>query len=254
MQLYLLNFFSVFALLATAFLFWRKGREEHFEVDQLFDGFILSTVAGLLAARLTYVALHFSSYGWSVAKWLNFFGERGLFLPVGLAVAGFYLFSYAKKRAWDAHGLLDLWLPAVAVGLGILLLGVGLTTLGGVGEGSGATLVFTNWQLPYAFILAGLSFALARYLMWLELRYRSFLWYRSAQNLALSGFVWAFGLLLLAILFLVSSFLFVETGSSLVKWTERFFYFAGIWLGGGILLWRAGKLGPKRKKISPRKV
>jgi len=39
--------------------FWRKGREEHFPEDELFDGYLLALLVGVVASRLGFIVFSF---------------------------------------------------------------------------------------------------------------------------------------------------------------------------------------------------
>ena len=44
-----LTVLAVVALFFTAFVFWRKGKEEHYETVELFDTFLISGLFGVIA-------------------------------------------------------------------------------------------------------------------------------------------------------------------------------------------------------------
>ena len=60
------NLAFVLALLAGLFVFWRKGREEHYEEAMLFDGLLLSLLFGLVLARAAFIAMRFGEFGLNV--------------------------------------------------------------------------------------------------------------------------------------------------------------------------------------------
>ncbi|MDQ5950881.1 MAG: phosphatidylglycerol---prolipoprotein diacylglyceryl transferase, partial [Patescibacteria group bacterium] len=72
-ELRTLSFFMVLSFLMTAFLFWKKGREEHYPEIQLFDGFLLASMLGFIIGRVGYVLSQLNLLGWSVFKWVDVF-------------------------------------------------------------------------------------------------------------------------------------------------------------------------------------
>ena len=49
------SLFSLLAFLATAFIFWKKTKEEHYHQDQAFDAFLLASIAGLVVGRVGFM-------------------------------------------------------------------------------------------------------------------------------------------------------------------------------------------------------
>lgn len=239
MSQYIYNFFLILTFLFSAFFFWRKSREEHFELDQLFDGFILSFLVGMVAARFAYVLVNFNQYGWAILSWLNLFSDTGMFMPFGIAVAGLFLYRFAKKQHWEAFEVLDLWTPAVVSGVGIYHLGLAVS-------GSSPYLMLGPVGIPTALLVTFFSIFLTKYLIRVELRYRTFRWYRSGRDVALPGFVVLLGLMLISIFMSLIMLINITLTNSEIPIAEAVLYlityFCGFLIGATLMLMRSGKI------------
>lgn len=188
-----LNILMVVAFLATAFIFWRKTREEHYEEAMVFDGFLLSILFGLLFSRIIFIIMRFEEFGQHVWRWFDIFGYPGFSLFALAVGATYYLYRYAVKKKWDAFEILDFWSMALSLGLSLVWLGFFF-------EG---TAFGTPTQLPWGITFPGvfekhhpaqlyfafLYLCLFLYLSWVEYRYRTFSWYRRGKNTAYTGFL-----------------------------------------------------------------
>jgi len=188
-----MSFFMVLAFLASAFIFWKRGREEHYREDQLFDGFLMATVFGLLAARAGYVIFNFATFGFSIIRWVDFLSYPGLSGLFGLIAGGWYLYRYAGKNRWDGYEILDFW--AIAATTGLIF-----TSVGAFFDGSGygyatslpvgvtfPSLIEPHHPVQLYFFLFYL--VLCFYLFWAEYHYRTFEWYRYGKKTAQTGFL-----------------------------------------------------------------
>ncbi len=248
LKLHTLNLFLVLAFLSVAFLFWRKGREEHYEESQLFDGFLLSTLFGLVAGRVGFILLHLAEVGTQPLKWLDVISYPGVNLFVGLLGAGIYMYRFALKQKWDVYEIMDFWVLAVSFGLGLMWVGLFF-------DGSS----FGNpTQLPWGLVFPGVFdkhhpvqayfalffFVLSWYLNWVEYRYRTFTWYRAGKNTAQTGFLTSVFIIGLGIFSFVVAWLrpaqFTVNGWSLDPLIYLLITGVGIWL-----LWkRSGRALP----------
>lgn len=206
-----INVFLALAFLVSSFIFWKRGREEHYKEELLFDGFLLSGLAGVLAARIGYIALNAGDFGLSLLRWLDVFSYPGFSGSIGLAVMGMYLYRFAQRNKWDGFEILDFWAPAIALGLAVLHIGM-FFDAGGYGLPT---------DLPWGVIFPGtfesrhpvqLYFALFyvllfAYLQWVEFHYRTFEWYRSGKKTAQTGFLIAIAMSAAGISQVVFSFL-----------------------------------------------
>lgn len=205
-----MSLFLLLGFFISSFIFWRKGKEEHYEILELFDGFLLSSFFGLIAARVTYVLMNISKLGFDFFKWFDIFRNPGFNLIVGIAVASFYLHRFAVKKKWDSFEVLDFWVTSVSIGLSINYFGLFFE---GVGYGNPTNMpwgvVFPQLidphhpvQLYTAFFYLALYFYLSR----VEYSYRTFSWYRYGKKTAQTGFLVSVFLILVAIFNFIISF------------------------------------------------
>ncbi len=193
--IYTMSVFLLIAFLVSGYVFWRKGREEHYQEEELFDAFLLTTIFGLFCSRVGFVILHFDHFGLSPLKWIDIFGNPGTFPFVGIVLGGWFLFQHAKKRKWDQYEILDFATLALTASLVILSLG---SFFDGSGFGNPTNL---PWGITFPAVfdkrhptqLYGTIFYLILlfYLQWLEPKYRMFEWYRHKKNTAPAGFLFA---------------------------------------------------------------
>lgn len=181
------------AVFATAFLFWRKGREEHYNEMDIFDVFLWSVMGGLLWGRVGYVVMHFGDFGLAPLRWLDVVHFPGLSLTIGLIGASLMMYRAAQGRRWDAFEMLDFWSIAMANGLAWLSLGwwfdgsaFGVQT--NLPWGMSFPGVFDRHH-PNQLYLAIVYVLLFWYLSKVEYRYRTFSWYRAGRNTAQTGFL-----------------------------------------------------------------
>lgn len=215
-----LSVFFILAFFTTAFLFWRKVREEHYPEDQVFDGFLLSALVGFIIGRLGYIVSQFDVFGIDIIKWLDIAGYPGINGAISVVAAVLFLYRYAQKKKWDVFELLDFWVLALSGGLAIVYVGL---FFDGTGFG-------TATQLPWGVVFPGLQephhpiqlyyavffLLLSWYLAMVEYSYRSFEWYRSGKKTANSGF-------LVSVFFVVSALFYF-----LMSWVKMpiFTFFA----------------------------
>lgn len=185
--------FFILAFLVSAFIFWKKGREEHYSETQLFDGFLLAVVFGFLVSRVGYIVVNFPQFEWNVIRWLDVFAYPGSHLVLGLLGSTLYIAWFAQKKKWDVFEILDFWVLATA-------LSAVLRYFGYFFDGT----VFGNvTNLPWGIIFPGvfekrhplqLYFAIFYLLLFVllsraEYRYRTYEWYRAGKKTAQTGFL-----------------------------------------------------------------
>ncbi len=194
-QFYTFTLFVIVAFFASSYVFWRKGREEHYPEDELFDSLLLALFWGVVWSRVGFVVMHFDVFGLQPLSWLNVFNMPGFSTLFGIVAGGWFLFNTAKKHKWDEYEVLDFGVMALALGMAILWLG---SFFSGADFGTPTNLPW-GIQFPnvfdkrhpvqlYGFIAYVLVFI---YLFWVESRYRTFSWYRARKDSAQSGFLFA---------------------------------------------------------------
>ena len=191
--IYSYGVFLVLAFLVTSYIFWRKGREEHYAEDELFDAFLLSLIVGMVASRIGFVALYFNHFGLQPLKWIDVFSAPGTVPVVGLLAGGIYLYRYAKRQKWNTFQILDYAALALAGGSVMVWLG---NFFAGSDFGNPSTL---PWALnfpgvfdrhhPTQLYAALMYLGLYLFLSWAEYHYRTFEWYRDKKHSAQTGFL-----------------------------------------------------------------
>lgn len=208
-QLKSLTVFAFLAFFFSAFVFWKKGKEEHYDLFEIFDAFLLSLVFAFFAGRLIFVATHWSIFVGNFWSIFDIVHNPGSELFLALLVSALYLYHYSRKRKWDAFEILDFWATSVSLGLFIIYLGFFLD-----GSYGGR---FT--QLPWGIILPGnfekthpvqlyfaiFYFFLYRYLYRMEYQYRTLAWYRKGKKTAQSGFLFSIFLILMGAFYLITT-------------------------------------------------
>lgn len=193
--IYTIAIFLIIAFLLCGYIFWRKGREEHYQEEELFDAFLLTSLFGLMWSRIGFILLHFDHFGLKPFKWIDLLNYPGMYPFLGIVMAGWFLFSQARKRKWDAFEILDFAATALTGALIVISIG---SFLDGSGFGNPTNL---PWGVTFPAVfdrrhptqLYGAIFymILFWYLNWLEPRYRMFSWYRNKKNTAQPGFLFA---------------------------------------------------------------
>ena len=239
------NLFLVAGFCCSAFLFWRRGREEHYQEDQLFDGFLISFLFGLLSARAAFVLGHFSEMGLSVGAWFDLMGRPGLIGPVGLVVAGLILFRFATRNKFDAFEIMDMWVSALSLGFAIVIWGLFFHRAGWGSDLPQALQVVPGLTLKFpVWLVGGLLFGgLYVWLAKLEFRYRLISWYRNGHNVAQPGFLTAFALIYSALALFVLTLADIQFMPFAQVWWERAIYLLSALMGGLIMLSRSYRLG-----------
>ena len=206
--IYTSSIFMIIAFFASTYVFWRKGKEEHYAEEELLDGYFISVLFALLWSRVGYIVLHLGDFGLQPLNWLDVFNHPGFTPIVGTIAAVLSLYRFAQKQKWDEFEILDFGSLALSLVIAILWLG---NFFAGAELGTPTALPW-GVQFPhlfdkrhpvqlYGFVLYLFVFI---YLFWVESRYRTFEWYRAKKDSAQSGFLFAmfciftgvFGLLL----------------------------------------------------------
>ncbi len=242
----------------SSFIFWRKGREEHYEIIDLFDGFILSAFFGMVSSRITYVLLNISDFGFDVLKWFDIFKYPGSSLIVGIIVASFYLHHFSVRKKWDSFEILDFWVTSIALGLAINFVG---SFFEGVGYGYATKMpwgvVFPQLidpHHPIQLYTAIFYLAMYFYLSRVEYKYRTFSWYRHGKKTAQTGFLASVFLISVSVFNFLISFLrpatFVFYGINIDLVVSTGVFIAGLFL----LYYRSGRPLPLPINRKPKAV
>ncbi len=248
-----INVFYVLAFFASGFILWRKGREEHYEEDTLFDGFLQAFLVGGIIARIGFIVLNFSQFGFDILRWLDVFSTTGFSGLFGFLGGTYFIYRYAIRQKWDAFEILDFWVTALSLAFVFLSLG---SFLDGTSFGLATSLpwgmvfpgVFEKYH-PVQLYSALIYTAVFIYLSRIEYRYRTFLWYKSKRKSAQTGFLFCNFLIIYGFVRIILAFI---SPSQFVFFNFNFDWLIGfiISITGLVLLYdRSGRDLPFRKKV-----
>ncbi|MFZ5376765.1 MAG: prolipoprotein diacylglyceryl transferase [Patescibacteria group bacterium] len=248
------SLFASMAFLFSGFVFWRKGREEHYSELQLFDGFLLSSVFGLLIGRLGFIWLNFERFGWDLLKWIDLIGNPGSHLLLAMLGSFLYLARFAINKKWDVFEILDFW--SLSYALNLLFQYLGYFFDGGI--------FGTETKLPWGIVFPGVFekhhpvqlyfasfyFVLTLFLSRVEYRYRTFDWYRAGKRSAQTGFLLSSFLIAVGFFSFLMSFIKLPELIWMDVPLDSWIYLV-IFLFGLLMMWkRSGRnFLPSRKKL-----
>jgi len=236
---------GVIGFFLSGFVMWRKAREEHYSEAQLFDGFLLSTVAAFVFGRFGYIVLNWTQFGLNWLNWLDFVSLPGTQPLVGMLGGLWYFYRFAKQKKWDAFEILDYYVTAVVFGLFWRYIGAffdggqyGLTTNLPIG------IVFPGMQEkvhPIQLYFAAFCLIWFLYLLKVEYKYRLFEWYRAGKKTAETGFLVATTIMAFSMFSFSMAWIklpdLVVMGLALDK-----YLYLGLTIFGAVLLWsRSGR-------------
>jgi phosphatidylglycerol---prolipoprotein diacylglyceryl transferase len=203
LELKTMSLFLILAFFLASFIFWRKGREEHYSQADIFDSFLISALIGAFVARAIFIVFNFNSFGFYILNWFDLGMFPGINLIAGLIAAAIYMYRNAIKNKWDTFEVLDFWVTSIALGLSIYYLG---SFFDGTGYGYATNLpwgvVFPQIiephhpvQMYFALFYLGLYVYLSK----VEYLYRTFTWYRHGKKTAQTGFLTSIFLIAVAV-------------------------------------------------------
>jgi len=92
LKIYTLGVFLVLAFFWGSFFLWKNIALTSFKEDEVFDGVFFSLFGGLFIGRFTYIAFHYTDFGFDILKFILINGYPGMHY-IGF-VLGFLLFGY----------------------------------------------------------------------------------------------------------------------------------------------------------------
>lgn len=210
LRVYSFGLFLALAFLFGLFVFWKKGREEHFDEALLLDAAITACFWGFIGARVGFILVNFHVFGFNIFNWFSLFAYPGFIGIFGLIASIISLVLFSRKHKWDVYEVLDFGTLGLSIGLVFIFIGM---FLNGSGFGNTTTLpigmsfpgVFDR-RHPVQIYEAILYVIVFVVLMKLELNYRAFLWYRAKKRSAQSGFLLACFLMFYGFIGLILSF------------------------------------------------
>lgn len=248
--------FVLFAFFFASFIFWKKGREEHYSEADVFDSFLISTLLGSVVARVIFILFNFHVFGFHFLSWLDFNTYPGINLIAGLVAAAIYMYKIASRNKWDQYEVLDFWVTSISLGLSIYYVG---TFFDGTGYGFGTSLpwgvVFPQLVEPHHPVQMYFSLfyiLLYVYLFKVEYSYRTFLWYRHGKKTAQTGFLTSSFLIAVGLFTIFMAFLKPATIEFVGINLDMVIGFITAFFGMSILYSRSGRSIPILSSKKPR--
>lgn len=191
--LYTFGVFMFLAFFLALFVIYKRGKELHFDEEQLFDGVFAVLFWMLLGSRLLYVASHFKDFGFEVWQWFNLIGRPGFWYFGGLLGGVVGIARQAKIRKWDMYQFGDVMVTGLALAHIVVALGMFFNG-SGYGHPTESFLGMTfpglyDRRHPVQLYEAGLYIGVFWFLWWAEGAYRTFAWYKGGRSQANSGFI-----------------------------------------------------------------
>jgi phosphatidylglycerol---prolipoprotein diacylglyceryl transferase len=247
-----LTVLAVLALFFATFIFWRKGKEEHYDTAELFDAFLLSGIFGVIIGRLAFVLFHWNVFSENWLLVFNIVKSPGNEPLLALSAAAIYLYLLAKKHKWDPFEVLDFWVTAISLGMifvyfGFFLAGTYAGQLTTMPWGVVMPGTFEKSHPVQLYFVLFYSF-LFNYLLKVEYKYRTFDWYRYGKKTAQSGFLLSMFLILVGFFYLVMSMLSLPGMVVQGQVIDPFIYFLVLFFGLILLFHRSGRSFKSKKK------
>lgn len=107
-NVYAFGFFLSLAFLFSTFIVWKNAKEELKE-DKYLDAFLYTSIVAIISARVTYIILHFNSFGINILKYIVVREQPGLSLLGGIFGGVVYLYWYSRSIKEDYWKILDLF-------------------------------------------------------------------------------------------------------------------------------------------------
>lgn len=122
-RIYSFGVFLVLAFFWGSYLLWKNIRLTAYKEEDIFDGLFISVFTGLFIGRLVHVILNFSSFGFSILKFILINGYPGFSLYGVLlgSFTAFLIFCSVKKIQF--MDLIDYCIAPLFLALGIGKLG-----------------------------------------------------------------------------------------------------------------------------------
>jgi len=245
----------VLGFLSALFVVWKRGREEYYDSDQLFDLVILASFWGAVAARLAFIVSHIQLFRFDLMKWFSLFQYPGYVGVIGVIVGLLVALFSAKKRKLDEYEVADF----LSTGLSLTMV---FTYVGMFINGSGfgnPTSLPVGMFFPGVFdkrhpaqLYAVVLYVILFFILWkLEGVYRTFLWYRSNKRTAQSGFILAMFCIGYGVIGVLLSFFQPSSLSIGRVQLEGFIRGVFVLFGLAILYKRSGRTLSFTKKKSP---
>lgn len=147
------GFFLLLSFLLFMFLVWKRAKENLYPEETVFDSIFLVSFVSLLGARLSYILLHFTDFGFNLIKWLVVSEYPGWYFYGGFLSGLLMLrFIYRRQDKISGRKMLDYFLLAFWSAFALAAIGVGLA---GLEAARPINLPFGDFSHPVSFYRAG---------------------------------------------------------------------------------------------------
>ncbi len=118
-KIYTFGVFLVLSFFWGMFLLWRSIKLTSYKEEEIFDSLFIALFGGLFFARLFYVLLNFSDFGFNLLKFILINGYPGLSLFGGLLGGFLSLYLYFQLKKADPLAVISYFMPSVFISLAI---------------------------------------------------------------------------------------------------------------------------------------
>lgn len=245
--IYTFGFLLAVGFLLASFLTWRRLRDSGFDEEKIIDFLLGLTLSAFVFARLGFILTHWSTFGFSLARWVLLGRFPGLSFWGAILGGIFALIWFCQKNRWE------FWRVADEIIFGFLPFGV-LIQLGCFFDGCSLGIPTSMpWGMffpgdfirrqPVSLFAAFIFFLIWVLLLRVERHWRTWDWYKSSAE----GFI---SLSFLGLAFLTSFLLaFLEEERLYYLWFKRGTSLLGFFL---ILILFYKRSGIKLRKESSR--
>lgn len=119
LKIYTFGVFLVLALYWALFLSWKNIKLTSYKEEDIFDSFFISLFGVLFFARLFYVLLNFSDFGFDFGKFVLINGYPGLSLFGGVFGGLFTFYLYSLNKKFEFKYIADYFMGPLFLGLAI---------------------------------------------------------------------------------------------------------------------------------------
>ncbi len=116
-KIYTFGVFLVLAFFWMLFLIWKNVKLTSYKEEDIFDGVFISILGSIFFARLFYVAVNFSDFGFSFLKFILINGYPGLSLFGGIFGGFLSFYWFCKSKKIDFLEITDYISPSIFLAL-----------------------------------------------------------------------------------------------------------------------------------------
>src|SRR3989344_1713551 len=126
-KLYTFGVFVVLGFFWGLFLLWKLIVLTSYKEEDIFDGVFVGLIGGLIGARLMYVWLNFSLFGFNILKIILVNGYPGFFLYAGLGSGFLCFFLFIRSKKIPFIKVIDYGMPGLFLALAFMKFGAFLS-------------------------------------------------------------------------------------------------------------------------------